>query len=64
MGEASSTLPLEEEEPQRASYAAAEVVMRRGVGFGFGKISSARDWPGWTTGGGGKLLRMSGCGRV
>lgn len=33
-GEVSSTLPREEEEPQRTSYAAAGGVCYRGVGLG------------------------------
>lgn len=34
MGEASSSLPRKEEEPQSTSYAAAEMVAELGVTFG------------------------------
>ena len=65
MSEASSTLPRGEEEPQRASYAAAEGVVTLGIGWSQGSTAHARD-RGLTNSarGGGRLLSTCGQGRT
>ena len=66
VGEASSTLPLGEEEPQRASYAAADGVVARGLDLRVVYTTHARVRVCECSGaqGGGTLLRMCGEGRV